>query len=143
MFSQLFGGDIWTKIRNNPKTSKYLEQPDFVNMVTQLQKNPSLLQMYSQDPRISALLGVLLGIPMGGEDDKDDFPMPQARKEPPKEKVHDRTISEPNLSRNLQNQQLILHSLMTKGKLKKKKTKEMISTRTRNSKMLLHTTITR
>lgn len=62
MFAQLFSGDIWTKLRMNPKTAPFLNQPDFVKMLSELQANPSLLNMYVQDQRMAVALGVLLGI---------------------------------------------------------------------------------
>jgi len=86
IFGQLFGGDIWTKLRMNPKTAKYLEQPDFVNMLTQVQQNPAFFQLYSKDPRMTATLGVLLGLGFGGGEDGEEpsFTPPIPKKEPEK-----------------------------------------------------------
>lgn len=64
MFGQLFQGDIWTKLKSNPQTEKFLNQPDFVKIMTELQKNPSLTSQYVRDPRVTSALGVLMGIPI-------------------------------------------------------------------------------
>lgn len=37
-------------------------QPDFVQMMSAMQKNPQLVQMYLQDKRVMAALSVLMGI---------------------------------------------------------------------------------
>jgi len=38
MFSQAFRGDVFSKIRMNPKLAPFLAQPDFVNIVLDIQK---------------------------------------------------------------------------------------------------------
>lgn len=62
--SEIFKGDIWTKLRNNPQTAKFLLQPDFVQIMSNLQKNPNDLGKYMTDQRVMAAFGVLLGIPI-------------------------------------------------------------------------------
>jgi stress-induced-phosphoprotein 1 len=80
MFEQIFSGDIFTKLRSNPQTAAFLNQPDFVAKLTQIQQDPSKLQQNLMDQRIMASLGVLMGIPMGAE----DMEMKDAEEEPPK-----------------------------------------------------------
>jgi len=78
LFGQLFQGDVLAKARQNPKTAAFTNQPDFIQMVTQLQQNPSKLQQYIGDPRISALLGVLLGV---GTDGPSPFEQDDSKQE--------------------------------------------------------------
>ena len=43
VFGQLFQGDIWTKLRSNEVTRGYLDDPAFVALLVNLQKNPALV----------------------------------------------------------------------------------------------------
>jgi stress-induced-phosphoprotein 1 len=61
-FADLLKGDIWTKLRSHPKTAAFCNQPDFVSLVNLIKQNPRLLGQYLADPRVAAMLGVLLGI---------------------------------------------------------------------------------
>jgi len=87
MFAQLFSGDIWTKIRMNPMTAQFLNQPDFVKIVTELQQNPANLNKYMNDQRVMSLLGVLMGIPINTppESESPKVPREEPKKESPKE----------------------------------------------------------
>ncbi|KAK1376399.1 hsp70-Hsp90 organizing protein 3-like [Heracleum sosnowskyi] len=61
-FGDAFGPEMWTKLTSDPKTRGFMQQPDFVNMMKDLQRNPNNLNMYLQDPRVMQSLGVLLNI---------------------------------------------------------------------------------
>eukprot|EP00216_Chloropicon_sp_CCMP2111_P002259 CAMPEP_0198243450 /NCGR_PEP_ID=MMETSP1446-20131203/27808_1 /TAXON_ID=1461542 ORGANISM="Unidentified sp, Strain CCMP2111" /NCGR_SAMPLE_ID=MMETSP1446 /ASSEMBLY_ACC=CAM_ASM_001112 /LENGTH=588 /DNA_ID=CAMNT_0043927267 /DNA_START=39 /DNA_END=1805 /DNA_ORIENTATION=+ len=54
--------DVWAKIANNPQTSSYLAQPDFVQMLRNVQNDPKSVSNYLQDPRMMQVFGVLLGV---------------------------------------------------------------------------------
>jgi len=54
--------DVWAKITANPQTRPFLQQPDFVEKMNALQKNPNNLGAHMSDPRIMQVLGVLLGV---------------------------------------------------------------------------------
>lgn len=58
---------IWTKLLSDPQTRSLLDQPDFVQIIQNIQKNPSLLSQYLQDPRIMQVLGVVLGMNMSSK----------------------------------------------------------------------------
>lgn len=62
IFGNMFKGDIWTKLRTNPKTAAFCQQPDFIQIVNNLQKQPQLMTQYLADPRVTAMFGVLLGV---------------------------------------------------------------------------------
>jgi stress-induced-phosphoprotein 1 len=52
------------KLAANPKTSKFLADPAFMQKLTQIQNNPSDSQAIFQDPRMLQVMGVLMGIDM-------------------------------------------------------------------------------
>ncbi|KAJ3052160.1 hypothetical protein HK097_006806 [Rhizophlyctis rosea] len=58
----LFSGDVISKIANNPKISHFLQQPDIIMKVQQLQKNPKAINEYMQDPRMMQLIIGMLGL---------------------------------------------------------------------------------
>jgi stress-induced-phosphoprotein 1 len=61
-FGNMFGPDVWVKLQSDPRTRPYLQQPDFVAMITDSQKNPSNVSRYINDPRMMQVIGVLLGV---------------------------------------------------------------------------------
>jgi stress-induced-phosphoprotein 1 len=70
-FGQIFSGpDVWSKLAADPTTRAYLQQPDFLQMMKEVQKNPNMINMYLQDQRMMNVLGVLLNVKMraGGDD---------------------------------------------------------------------------
>ncbi|KAJ3354232.1 Hsp90 cochaperone [Entophlyctis luteolus] len=60
--AKLFGGDVLSKIASNPKLSPYLAQPDFVQKIADIQRNPKSLSNYMQDPRIMNCMLGLMGL---------------------------------------------------------------------------------
>ncbi|KAJ3109943.1 Hsp90 cochaperone, partial [Physocladia obscura] len=58
----LFGGDILSKIAGNPKLSPFLAQPDYVQKIAEIQKNPNNINLYMQDPRIMNTMLSLMGM---------------------------------------------------------------------------------
>jgi len=51
------------KLYTDPKTSKYMSDPQFVNLLQMVMKDPNMLsQMISKDPRFMDVFGVLMGI---------------------------------------------------------------------------------
>ncbi len=53
---------VEAKLRAHPKTSGYMEDPDFLRKLQSLRLNPNTLVQYMQDPRVMQALGVLMGI---------------------------------------------------------------------------------
>jgi stress-induced-phosphoprotein 1 len=60
-FGNLFGPNILSTIATNPRLSKYLAEPDFVQKIQLLQSNPNMLTNFINDPRIMEVFSVLLG----------------------------------------------------------------------------------
>ncbi|XP_068634403.1 hsp70-Hsp90 organizing protein 3-like [Aristolochia californica] len=88
-FGNMFQGpDVWAKLTADPATRAYLQQPDFLMMIQDLQRNPNNLNKYLQDQRMMQVLGVLLNVKMktaAPEEMERDVPMsevmpPEARK---------------------------------------------------------------
>lgn len=64
-FGNIFQGpEVWAKLTADPSTRAYLQQPDFIKMLQEVQKNPNNLNLYLQDPRMMQVLGVLLNVKM-------------------------------------------------------------------------------
>ncbi|KAI7730216.1 hypothetical protein M8C21_023053, partial [Ambrosia artemisiifolia] len=79
LFGDAFGPDMWAKLTADPATRLYMQQPDFVNMMKDLQRNPNNLNLYLQDQRVMQALSVLLNIKMqaggpGGAGDDVEVP---------------------------------------------------------------------
>ncbi|KAF9617177.1 hypothetical protein IFM89_034328 [Coptis chinensis] len=91
-FGKIFDGpELWAKLTADPTTRGYLQQPDFVRMIQDLQKNPNNFNLYLKDQRMMNALGVLLNMNMKAStrDDMPDMPgMPDVDMEraPKKEK---------------------------------------------------------
>ncbi|ESQ35603.1 hypothetical protein EUTSA_v10007205mg [Eutrema salsugineum] len=85
------GPEMWTKLTADPLTRGFLQQPDFVNMMQEIQKNPSNLNLFLKDQRVMQSLGVLLNVkfrpPAGDDAEVPESDMGQTpRKEPEVEK---------------------------------------------------------
>ncbi|KAF7776116.1 hypothetical protein Agabi119p4_4509 [Agaricus bisporus var. burnettii] len=77
----------FAKLAANPRTSKHLADPAFLQQIQQIQRNPALAQNALQDPRMIDALGVLMGIDIQAqtrpEGSSDDFPQQSARPSTP------------------------------------------------------------
>ncbi|KAL3743219.1 hypothetical protein ACJRO7_018512 [Eucalyptus globulus] len=95
-FGDVFQGqEMWAKLTADPTTRGYLQQPDFVKMMQDLQKNPTSLNLYLKDQRVMQALGVLLNVKLhtpgqdSGFEAAAEADSPAASKpdnKPPKEK---------------------------------------------------------
>ncbi|KAM2220617.1 hypothetical protein ACFX1S_019804 [Malus domestica] len=77
--------EMWAKLTADPSTRAFLQQPEFVKMMQEIQKNPSNLNLYLKDQRVMQALGVLLNVKLRGGTGADDEEMPEsppARKQP-------------------------------------------------------------
>lgn len=98
-FGDAFSGpEMWAQLTSDPSTRGYLQQPDFVRMMQDIQRNPNNLNLYLKDPRVMQALGVLLGIKIQTGMPGEEFPdmgekSPEGKRpaeaEPVKEKVHE------------------------------------------------------
>lgn len=65
------GEEMWAKLTADPGTRVYLQQPDFVKTMQEIQKNPNNLNLYMKDKRVMQALGVLLSVKFGGAKGED------------------------------------------------------------------------
>lgn len=91
---QMFQGpELWTKIASDPTTRAYLEQPDFMQMLRDVQRNPSSLNMYLSDPRMMQALGLMLNIkiqrPEASESSQPSSSPPSQPQEQPEAKARE------------------------------------------------------
>ncbi|KAJ8632217.1 hypothetical protein MRB53_025553 [Persea americana] len=87
-FADMFRGpEVWAKLTADPTTRGYLQQPDFLQMMQDVQRNPSSLNLYLKDPRMMQVIGVLLNMKMRtGTPDEAAQPVPRPEPEVNKEK---------------------------------------------------------
>ncbi|GMN32636.1 hypothetical protein TIFTF001_003768 [Ficus carica] len=100
LFGDAFSGpEMWAKLTADPTTRPYLQQPDFVKMMQEIQRNPNNLNLYLKDQRVMQALGVLLNVkfraPTPEEAEMPEYPAPQRKTEPPKEE--EKKAPEPEL----------------------------------------------
>ncbi|KAJ6701553.1 TPR REPEAT CONTAINING PROTEIN [Salix koriyanagi] len=77
-FGDAFSGpEMWAKLTADPSTRMYLQQPDFVKMMQDIQKSPSNLNLYLKDQRVMQALGVLLNVKLREPNAGDDMEIPE------------------------------------------------------------------
>ncbi|KAB5564390.1 hypothetical protein DKX38_004444 [Salix brachista] len=82
-FGNAFSGpEMWAKLTADPETRMYLQQPDFVKMMQEVQKNPNNLNLYLKDQRVMRAFGVLLNVKFGGPNSGDDMEIPEETSTP-------------------------------------------------------------
>ncbi|KAK1430553.1 hypothetical protein QVD17_13373 [Tagetes erecta] len=75
LFGDAFGPDMWTKLTADRTTRSFMQQADFVNMMKDLQRNPSNLNLYLQDQRVMQAISVLLNVKMQAHAPGDEMDM--------------------------------------------------------------------
>lgn len=82
-FGDAFSGpELWAKLAADPTTRAYLQQPDFVKIMQEIQNNPNSLNLHLKDQRVMQAFGVLLNIKLRGPG-SDDADMPDSSPSPP------------------------------------------------------------
>lgn len=83
-FGDAFSGpEMWAKLTADPSTRIYLQQPDFVKMMQEIQRNPNNLNLYLKDQRVMQALGVLLNVKLRAPNAGEDMEVPEAESLPP------------------------------------------------------------
>ncbi|XP_022719467.1 hsp70-Hsp90 organizing protein 3-like [Durio zibethinus] len=77
------GPEMWAKLTADPTTRVYLQQPDFVKAMQEIQRNPSKLNEYLKDQRVMQALGVLLNVKFKAHGAGDDMEVSEADSPPP------------------------------------------------------------
>lgn len=64
-FGNVFSGpEMWAKLTADPTTRAFLQQPDFLHIMQEIQRNPNSINTYLKDQRVMQSLGVLLNLKM-------------------------------------------------------------------------------
>lgn len=92
-FANLFRPENFDALRFHPQTSKFFEDPSFVNIINDIKTNPKNLSNYMNDKRVEVCLQVLLAPFMqqmqgaAGEEPQEEEPepKPEPKKAAPKE----------------------------------------------------------
>ncbi|GJN26878.1 hypothetical protein PR202_gb14844 [Eleusine coracana subsp. coracana] len=79
------GPELWSRIAADPTTRAYLDQPDFMQMLRQVQRNPSSLNNYLSDPRMVQVLSLMLNINLSTPNNGASEPAAQSTPPPPKQ----------------------------------------------------------
>ncbi|KAF8379277.1 hypothetical protein HHK36_028710 [Tetracentron sinense] len=86
-FGNIFQGpELWAKLTADPSTRAFLQQPDFVKMIQDIQKNPNNLNMFLKDQRMMQVLGVLLNVKLRTAT-PEEMDVPEAKPEAGAESV--------------------------------------------------------
>jgi hypothetical protein len=118
---------LWAKLTADPKTRMFLQQPDFVKMIQDVQKNPNNINLYLSDQRMMQVLGVLLNVNLRNATSEEDAfehtgspkPQPQPKREPEQVKI----LTSCLIQITSQAEQVILlktHKTMKKCQMEKK-----------------------
>jgi stress-induced-phosphoprotein 1 len=88
-FANAFGPDMFAKIATNPRLSPMLSDPEFVQKLQEIQRDPAKINVHLQDPRVMTVLGELMGlnVNMDGPEDTDEQPPAAAQHEPARPKT--------------------------------------------------------
>ncbi|KAF7139527.1 hypothetical protein RHSIM_Rhsim07G0103800 [Rhododendron simsii] len=92
---------MWAKLTADPSTRPFLQQPDFVSMMQDIQKNPSNLNLYMTDQRVMQALGALLNVKIQTRNPGEEMDIPGAqttsdRKRPAEaEAAKEKEVTEP------------------------------------------------
>ncbi|XP_018334472.1 stress-induced-phosphoprotein 1 [Agrilus planipennis] len=77
------GPEVIMKLRSDPRTRGYLDDPSYMALLQQLQANPNALAQNFQDPRVLTTLGVLMGIDLSQDEPMETEPInPEPSKNP-------------------------------------------------------------
>ncbi|KAL0324431.1 UNVERIFIED_CONTAM: Hsp70-Hsp90 organizing protein 2 [Sesamum calycinum] len=77
-FGEAFGPEMWVRLASDASTREFLQQPDFVKMMQDIQKSPNNLNLYLKDQRVMQALGVLLNIKFQTRGAEEDAEVPSA-----------------------------------------------------------------
>eukprot|EP00033_Pygsuia_biforma_P002986 GCRY01003287.1.p1 GENE.GCRY01003287.1~~GCRY01003287.1.p1 ORF type:complete len:556 (-),score=142.03 GCRY01003287.1:37-1704(-) len=82
-FGQMFKPENLMKFASHPQISKYLLEPDFIQMCNELRQSPDAINKYMSDPRVMAVLSASLGIDLSaaGAGPMETEPQPEPKKE--------------------------------------------------------------
>lgn len=94
-------GEALAKLRTDPRTKDFLDDPQFLQTMQDLQSNPSALLTKLNDPKIMTALSVLIGVESSNfEEPMDTEPTYTAPPKKPEPKEPEKPKSDPDLPEN-------------------------------------------
>nr|CAH7713545.1 unnamed protein product [Callosobruchus chinensis] len=99
-FSNPFqSGDLLNRLRNDPRTREWVNDPEYLALVAELESNPQSMALKLQDPRLLTTLSVLMGVDLSDEamDTEPSYSPPPKKPEP---KPEPKKEPEPELPEN-------------------------------------------
>lgn len=107
-FANAFGPDMFAKIATNPRLSPMLSDPEFVQKLQDIQRDPANINVHLQDPRIMTVLGELMGlnVNMDVPEDADDQPPAAAAQHEPAAKEPERPKTPEPMDEDLSEEEL-------------------------------------
>ncbi|CAG9861954.1 unnamed protein product [Phyllotreta striolata] len=94
------GPDVLFKLRNDPRTKAFLDDPEYLALLAQLQSNPQSLGSHLQDSRVLTTLSVLIGMDPGADEPMDTEPVYTPPPKKPEPKPQPKAEPEPELPEN-------------------------------------------
>lgn len=82
------GPELWSRMAADPTTRPYLDQPDFMRMLRDVQRNPSSLNNYLSDPRMVQVLSLMLNLRLPNNDAPPRPPAQSTPPPPPQQQQH-------------------------------------------------------
>jgi len=81
------GPEVYMKLKMDPRTSQWMDDPDYLKLLEELKSNSRSLGSKLSDPRVLTTLSVLLGMKMDGDEGMEVDPpkyesKPQKKEEP-------------------------------------------------------------
>ncbi|CAD6262908.1 unnamed protein product [Miscanthus lutarioriparius] len=89
------GPELWSKVAADPTTRGYLDQPDFVQMLREVQRNPSSLNSYLSDQRMVQVLTLMLDIKFQNQSNGAPEPAAAQSNPPPPKQQPEAKAREP------------------------------------------------
>lgn len=90
--------EVFLKLRNDPRTKNYLDDPQFLKTLQELQANPGALATMLGDPKIMTALSVLIGLDSNSFDEPMDT---EPTYTPPPKKTQPKEPEKPKPDENL------------------------------------------
>ncbi|XP_043474728.1 stress-induced-phosphoprotein 1 [Leptopilina heterotoma] len=99
--------DLFIKLRSDPRTKAYLDDPEYLKMIQDLRTNPNLLKTKLMDTRIMTTIAVLYGVNMTTMDEPMETDFPPKKEEAPQKKSKDEPKSKPEDNLPLEKRQAL------------------------------------
>lgn len=114
--------DLFIKLRSDPRTKAYLDDPEYLKMIQDLRTNPNILKTSLMDKRMMTTIAVLYGVNMTTMDEpmEADYPPPKKEEATATRKSKDEPNSKPEDNLPLEKRQALEEKNLGNEAYKKK-----------------------